>query len=95
MERWFRWRRQTTLSCEEVAAVLQSYVDGEIDDVTTARVRRHLVDCLRCGMEEATFLALKASLARRSPLDDDALTRIRTFADGLGRRLSDDEGAAG
>jgi anti-sigma factor RsiW len=87
MRSWVRGRRQTMLSCEEVAAVLQSYVDGETDDVTTARVRRHLADCRRCGMEEATFLALKASIARRSPLDDGALTRVRAFAEDLGKGL--------
>lgn len=91
MRRWVRWRRRTTLSCEEVAAVLQSYVDGETDDVTAARVRRHLVDCRRCGMEEATYLALKASIARRSDLDDEALDRLRTFASGLASGAAADE----
>jgi anti-sigma factor RsiW len=79
MRRWVRRRRETMLTCHEVAAVLQPYIDGETDDVTAARVRRHLTDCRRCGMEEATYLALKESLARRSAPDAAALERLRAF----------------
>lgn len=71
------------LPCHEVAAVLQTYVDGEADPSTTKRVRRHLRDCRRCGLERDVYLALKASLARRGDLDGDVLDRLRAFAANL------------
>lgn len=95
MRRWLRRRRGTMASCHEVAAVLQAYLDGETDDVTAARVRRHLADCRRCGMEEATYVALKESLARRAALDEDALERLRAFGEQLAQRpRTDDVGPA-
>lgn len=83
MRTWVRRLRRSMLTCHEVAAVLQPYIDGETDDVTAARVRRHLADCRRCGMEEATYAALKAAIARRASLDAEALERLRAFSAGL------------
>lgn len=74
------------LPCHEVAAVLQAYVDGQADPLTTKRVRRHLRDCRRCGLETDIYVALKASLMRRRDLEDDILDRLRTF----GANLRDD-----
>lgn len=68
-------------SCREVARVLQSYLDGETDDMTTGRVARHLEDCRRCGLELSTYEALKAALVRRVPVVDElAVERLRSFA---------------
>lgn len=91
MRRWFHRRRGALLTCHEVAALLQSYLDGETDEVTVGRVRRHLVDCRRCGMEEATYVALKESLARRAAPDAEALERLRAFAERLAEHPPADE----
>lgn len=77
-------RRKSTdsaASCREVAKVLQSYLDGETDDMTTRRVALHLEDCRRCGLELGTYEELKAALARRVPVVDQlAMERLRAFA---------------
>lgn len=92
MRRW--WRRQdgpeAEASCREVGKVLQAWLDGHVDDVTAGRVRRHLEDCRRCGLEASTYSEIKAALARRAPdLDDAAVERLQEF----GQRLL--EGPAG
>lgn len=85
MRRLLARRSNRPLSCRKVGRVLQSYLDGAVDDLTARRVARHLEDCRRCGLEADTYLAIKVSLARREPrLPDDVLDRLRDF----GRQLS-------
>lgn len=68
-----------------VARVLQSYVDGETDEVTARRVAAHLEDCRRCGLEAALYREIKNSLARREAPDQDAVARLRAFGESLAR----------
>lgn len=83
MRRMFR-RRRDELRCEEVARVLQSHVDGELDAATAEKVSTHLDACLRCGMAASTYRDLKARLARLSePVEVDAVERLRAFVDDL------------
>ena len=58
--RFRRRRPQTPLqSCGEVAALLQSYLDAEIDNLSAHRVGEHLELCRRCGLEAETDEAIK------------------------------------
>jgi anti-sigma factor RsiW len=71
-------------SCREVGRLLQAYLDGQVDEVTTHRVAQHLEDCRRCGLEASTYRELKASLARSAPrLDRTAVERLRAFGASL------------
>ena len=73
-----------TASCFEVARALQSFLDGETDELTAARISRHLEHCRRCGLEARTYLEIKAALARRMPVVDElAVERLRAFATRL------------
>lgn len=85
MRSWLtRLRANRELRCAEVTRVLQHYLDGNTDDLTTRRVRRHLEACRRCGLEAETYRAIKESLARRAPIiDADSLDRLRRFATAL------------
>jgi len=86
-----RLRPGREATCAEVAQVLQSYLDGHVDDLTARRVRRHLEHCRRCGLEAETYQAIKDSLGRRDhDLDAQSLERLRAF----GQRLAD-QGEAG
>ena len=81
MTRWWKRRR---LMCPEVRRTLQRYLDGEIDAEWASRVRDHLEDCRRCGLEADTYRALKANLESRGPaVPDELVTRLRDFAQGL------------
>jgi anti-sigma factor RsiW len=85
--RLFRWWRRP-LSCEQVGALLQQFLDGELDDQRTALIAEHLEDCRRCGLEADTYLGIKASLASRADLadDDPVLARLRAFAAEISSR---------
>lgn len=78
MRTWWRRRR---LLCPEVGRTLQSYLDGRVDDDWAARVRQHLEECRRCGLEASTYRELKAALGRREmALREDTLEHLRSFA---------------
>lgn len=85
MKEWIRRRRMDReATCAEVVAVLQTYLDGCTDEVTTRRVRRHLERCRRCGLEAETYEAIKDALSRRGrEIEADALERLKAFGEGL------------
>ena len=85
MRRWIRRRGPgPEATCAEVAQALQSYLDGQVDEMTARRVSRHLEACRRCGLEAVTYEAIKDALARRrSDVDADALERLRSFGERL------------
>lgn len=85
MRSWARrLRRREEASCAEVARVLQTYLDGQVDDLTARRVGRHLDHCRRCGLESETYMAIKDALSRRShDVDPAALDRLRSFGEHL------------
>lgn len=71
-------------TCLQVGRELQSYLDGRVDDLTAARLSRHLELCRRCGMKADTYRQIKQSLARRAePVDPDAVARLRAFGQEL------------
>jgi anti-sigma factor RsiW len=76
-----------TASCMQVTRVLQSYLDGHTDEVTTRRVAAHLDACRRCGLEASTYREIKAALARHTtPPDEVALERLRAFGSALAQQ---------
>jgi anti-sigma factor RsiW len=83
----FLWRGAASrpVDCRRVGAWLQAYLDGEIDDLRSRAVSRHLRDCRRCGMEAETYRELKASLQRgASPVTEtESIERLRRFAEQL------------
>lgn len=85
-----RLRPSRPLSCRQVAQVLQSYLDAELDEATVEKVAAHLEECRRCGLEAETYEALKASL-RRGPsgLSQEPVARLRAFGEQLARRKID------
>lgn len=79
MIRPFR-RRWGPLDCREVAALLQLFLDGELDGDRGREVARHLEDCRRCGLEADTYREMKAALRRgaREP-SAESVQRLRQF----------------
>ena len=73
--------------CLRVTRVLQSYLDGEVDAVTSARVAKHLEQCRRCGLKASTYRAIKAAITQAgpdvAPVDAEAIERLRRFAGDL------------
>ncbi len=77
--------------CHRVGRQLQDYLDHELDASTVVTVERHLETCVKCGMEVETYSRIKSALreaASESPVtvrDEEALSRLRDFADRLAR----------
>ncbi len=74
--------------CHQVAKVLQTYLDGETEAPTSSMVAEHLEVCRKCGLEASTCLAIKTAIAANAPesmpVDNDAVARLRDFAEGWG-----------
>ena len=81
--------RLTMRRCRKVATVLQSYLDGEVDQDTASMVREHLEECRRCGLEASTYRAIMTAIpaaeagAERIDVDPAVVARLRGFAAGL------------
>ena len=72
------------LSCQQVARVLQSFLDQEVDQDTVEQIGEHLEQCRRCGMEVAVYREIKDSLARAAPaIPELTLRRLRHFGEEL------------
>ena len=86
--RWRFWTKQgidpsRALDCKSAARVLQSYLDGELDGLSTSRVREHLEVCRACGLEADTYSAIKDSIGSGHSPSDDAVRRLEQFAADL------------
>lgn len=79
-----RPRSRGGLPCSEVGKLLQTYLDGELDELRARAVAGHLEDCVRCGMAAETYEQIKAALRRTSSsVSEEPLRRLRAFADDL------------
>lgn len=79
---WWWTPRPTTFG--EVASVLQAFLADETDQVAARRVARHLHDCIRCGMEAATYERIKARVRSTGPpLDPPSVASLRRFGEQL------------
>lgn len=85
-----RWRRQPVTplpvapSCEQVGAVLQAYLDGELDPGDTSSVVAHLEHCERCSIEADTMHRVIAAIQRQRPeLEPEVLDRLASVVDDL------------
>jgi hypothetical protein len=69
--------------CVRVGAVLQSFLDDELDADQTMKVLDHLDECRDCGLEADTYRELKSALRRHGRPDPEMIERLRVFADRL------------
>ena len=76
------WRRRRTPSeCREAAALLQRELDGALNATDIATLRHHLEVCRDCGLDAATYRAIKASLAQQAPASmTRQVVRLQQFA---------------
>jgi len=82
-------------SCREVHRVLQSYLDGQVDEFTAHRVAAHLDACRACGLEADVYRELKQALARRANhVDETVIERLREFGREIADHADDETGPA-
>ncbi len=85
-------RRSDAATCREATRLLQTYLDGEVEQASADRIRRHLQACRRCGLEAGIYTEIKDTLAHRErTVDEDALARLHAFA----RHLTASDGHGG
>ena len=56
-----------TMNCNETAALLPTYSDGELDPVQCAEVDKHLLGCVECAARRDEHVALGARIRRDVP----------------------------
>lgn len=80
-----RLRRQKGYSCHEVLEVLQSYIDGEVDEATAQKVAKHLDMCTGCTHEADVFRKIEAAVfAKAEPIDPAIIDSLTQYAMKLG-----------
>lgn len=72
------------MSCQQVEAVLQQYLDEELEASEVPKVLKHLEACKDCGLEAEMYTKIKTSLHQHqnSP-SEDSMSRIRSLAEEL------------
>lgn len=81
------FRRKGDARCVEVGRHIQTYLDGNLDAASAAKVSSHLDACRRCGLTAADYRRLKSALAERStPLPAESLQRLKALAADLASR---------
>lgn len=74
------------MDCHEVGALLQHYLDGQIDSERARRIEAHLDACRRCGLEAETYERIKSTLAAHRPdVPSESVDRLREFGERLVR----------
>lgn len=77
-----------SIGCTRTLRKLQSFLDGDLDEVTAEKILRHIAACERCGLRAEAYSAVKAALARRREAAEAGeigpmVERLRTFAGDL------------
>ena len=86
LSRWVKtFGNKDMTSCAKAMKLLQSAIDGELDQHTLGRVNRHMAACKKCGMHARTYEAIKTSIATQgaTPLPADIITDLEAFARNL------------
>lgn len=50
------------MSCQKEQALLQGYIDGELDELKVLEIERHLDQCVECQLEYHNQSSLRSSL---------------------------------
>jgi hypothetical protein len=79
-------RVRDRMECMRIRRVLQSFLDGELDDAQREWVAAHLEACRRCGLDAATYESLRTRLSgfsQSADADREAIARLERFVDRL------------
>lgn len=82
------------VECMRVRPLLQSYLDGELDDERgAAMVARHLEACRRCGRAKDSIETVKSHVARlRQDPTPEEIARVEQVIDELTDRAAGPDG---
>jgi mycothiol system anti-sigma-R factor len=55
------------VNCEEIKNLMDAYLDGELDPVTSQKVEEHLRDCPKCGQAYEVETAMAHAISQAAP----------------------------
>ena len=55
------------MNCEEIKNLMDAYLDGELDPVTSQKVEQHLRDCQKCEQAYEVETAMAHAISRAAP----------------------------
>lgn len=74
-------RRNKGYSCHQVLEVMQSYIDGEVDEKTALNVVEHLEMCERCAHEVHLFRRIQNAVREQADeIDPRIVERLEAYA---------------
>lgn len=69
------------MTCQQVEAVMQQYLDNELEPSEVPKVLAHLEECRDCGLEAELYERIKGSLREHQEAPSaDSMDRIRALA---------------
>ena len=54
------------MNCEEAIELMDGYLDGELDPMTSQKIEHHLQECLKCEQAYAADAALAHAISREA-----------------------------
>jgi mycothiol system anti-sigma-R factor len=80
------------MSCEEAIKLMDGYLDGELDPLTSQKIEQHLRDCRKCEQAYEAHTALAHAISRGAPYykaPAELRQRVRSsLRDAVGVRAS-------
>ena len=55
------------MNCEEATQLMDGYLDGELDPMTSQKIEQHLRDCRKCEQAYEAHTALAHAISRGAP----------------------------
>ena len=55
------------MNCQEIADLMDGYLDGELDALTSQKIEQHLRDCPRCEQAYEVETAMAHAISRAAP----------------------------
>ena len=55
------------MNCEEATKLMDGYLDGELDPMTSQKIEQHLRDCRKCEQAYKAHTALTHAISRGAP----------------------------
>ena len=55
------------MNCEEIKNLMDAYLDGELDALTSQRVEQHLRDCPKCEQAYEVETAMAHAISQAAP----------------------------
>ena len=55
------------MNCEEIKNLMDAYLDGELDPITSQKVEQHLPDCPKCEQAYEMETAMAHAISQAAP----------------------------